>query len=201
MDIVKFEAMARDPARTREELDNLVANALAKGNREFAAIATEVLRDRFPHAKRKGGGATPTTARILVRAEQFDSGKDAYVWLIERLRDRHPGLLDVFCDTQWNTSGSSGRRLFSKSIDSLFPLESTLSEKSGTYVKLQLDWFANINLNHAQKFDALLRLAAVANLRYPADIDFKVTGATENLMEKQQSAALSEKLLRELEEL
>jgi len=199
MDIAQFEAMARNPARTREQLETLEKNALAKGNREFAAVASEALHDRFPQAKRKSGGATPTTAVILGRTEQFDSGKDAYIWLIERLRNHHNGLLETYCSMR--SLGSNGRDHFARSADALFPPGSALAEKSGTHLQLQEGWFANVNLNHGQKFELLLRLAAVARLRYPTDIDFRVTGATENLSDKQRSAALSEQLLRELDEL
>ncbi|PNG50280.1 MULTISPECIES: hypothetical protein [unclassified Variovorax] len=200
MDIAQFEARARNPSLTREELESLKANALAKGNKEFAAIAAEVLDERFPMAKHKSAGATPTTATINGRVEQSVSGKDAYIWLVERLRDHRPGLLSVYLQRKSHYFKRGGRAYFAKSVEALFPQGSALAATPGTWVELQEGWFANVNLNHAQKFAILLRLAAIAGLRYPDDWDFKVTGATESLSEKQASAALSEALLHELGE-
>lgn len=198
MDITQFEARARNPSLTRAELESLVENALAKGNKEFDAMAAEVLRERFPTAKRKSAGATPTTASIKGRVEQLASGKDAYIWLVERLRNHRPGLLSAYRERQSHSLNPGGRSYFATSVEALFPQGSTLAVTPGTCVELQEGWFANVNLNHAQKFDILLTLAAIAGLRYPDDWDFKVTGATESLSEKQASAVLSETLLREL---
>ena len=76
MDAADFERRARNPSLDRADLEMLRANALAKGNREFAAIAAEVLNERFPGTAKKSGGATPTTAVFLGRTEHFASGKD-----------------------------------------------------------------------------------------------------------------------------
>jgi hypothetical protein len=62
MDLTRFEQLARGKSRTRDELETMRANALARGRIECARIADEVLRERFPVRTKKGGGATPTTA-------------------------------------------------------------------------------------------------------------------------------------------
>jgi hypothetical protein len=48
MDIQRFEQLVRDPGKTREDLENMKKNALAKGKPDFASIADEVLLQRFP---------------------------------------------------------------------------------------------------------------------------------------------------------
>ena len=48
MGLTRFEQLARDKARTRDELEKMKANALAVGHIECAGIAEEVLRERFP---------------------------------------------------------------------------------------------------------------------------------------------------------
>jgi len=44
------------------------ANAAAKGAVEYARIADEVLRERFPIKAKAGGGATPTVANFRARS-------------------------------------------------------------------------------------------------------------------------------------
>ena len=66
MDIQEFERRARDPRRTRAELENMKVNAVAKGAVEYARIADEVLRDRFPikaTAHLSGGRVNSVTTR------------------------------------------------------------------------------------------------------------------------------------------
>jgi hypothetical protein len=47
MDIQRFERLVRDPRKTREDLENMKKNALAKGKPEFAAIANGFLCSGF----------------------------------------------------------------------------------------------------------------------------------------------------------
>jgi len=42
-------------------------------------------------------------------------------------------------------------------------------------------WYADVNLNHDDKYAALLQLSYLANLEYERDWEFKVHGATEQL--------------------
>jgi hypothetical protein len=201
MDAADFERRARNPSLSREELETLKVNALEKGNGEFASIAQEVLIERFPANSKKGGGATATTAIFLTRTEDFPSGKDAYLWLIQRFREHHPNLLES--QERWHQRAFHGvkRMYFAKSQEALFPPGSKLPSQSGSYAQLTEGWFANINLNHQQKFDILLRLAGICQLQYPDQWDFQVTGATRNLAEFQKQVKLGQELLEELQKL
>ena len=120
MDAADFERRARNPSLSREELETLKGNALVKGNREFASITQEVLNERFPATSKKGGGTTPTTAVFLARAEDFPSGRDAYLWLIQRFREHYPNLLE--CQGRWHQRAFRGvrRMYFAKSKEALF---------------------------------------------------------------------------------
>lgn len=201
MDAADFERRARNPSLDRADLETLTANALAKCNREFAAIAAAVLNERFPGTAKKSGGATPTTAVFLDHTEHFASGKDAYIWLVQRLRDHHVGLLEN--QERWHQRAFRGvkRKYFAKSPAELFPPDSSLSSQGGSYVQLPDGWYANVNLNHGQKFDILLRLAAVCQLQYVEHWDFQVTGATPDLASAQKQVVLGQLLLEELRNL
>ena len=198
MDTAEFEKRTRASALNREQLETLKENALAKGNREFATIAAEVLLERFPTATKKSGGATPTTAVCGEKTEDFPSGKEAYLWLIQRLRDHRPHLLES--QDQWHMRAFEGvtRRYFATSPHQLFPKGSAQSAKANNFSLLPGGWYANVNLNHRQKFDILLRLAAICRLEYPNDWDFRVTGATVELAEKQKMVVLGQRLLDKL---
>lgn len=52
-----------------------------------------------------------------------------------------------------------------------------------------------------QKFEILLRLAAICSLSYMEDWDFRVTGASIALAEKQEMVVLANQLFEELREL
>lgn len=199
MDVADFERRARNPSLSREELETLKVNALAKGNREFASIAEEVLIERFPATSKKGGGATPTTAVFLGRNEDFPSGRDAYLWLIQRFREHHPNLLES--QERWHQRAfrSVKRKYFAKSPEALFAPGSKLASQNGNYAELTEGWFANANLNHQQKFDILLRLAGICQLQYPDQWDFQVAGATRDLAEFQKQVKLGQALLKELQ--
>ncbi len=201
MDAAEFEKRARDPALNREQLETLKVNALAKGNREFAAIANEVFLDRFPTSARKRGGATPTTTNFDGRTEYFSTGKDAYLWLVQRFRERRQGLLES--QDRWHQRAFEGktRRYFAASPRELFPEGSAQLEQAGNCSELPGGWYANVNLNHGEKFDILLRLAAICQLKYPDDWDFRITGATKLLTEKQAAVVFGERLLEELRNL
>ena len=96
MDIQEFERRARDPRRTRAELENMKANAAAKGAVEYARIADEILRERFPIKAKAGGGPTPTAAKFQGRSEHFDSGKEAYLWLVEQFIRHKADALEAY---------------------------------------------------------------------------------------------------------
>lgn len=129
IDANEFEKRARNPALTRDQLETLKANALAKCNNEFAAIAIDVLLERFPIAVKKSGGATPTTAVFVGKTQDFKTGKVAYLWLVERLRNHRSDLLES--QSRWHQRAFVGasRKYFARSPKELFPLGSKLSEQ------------------------------------------------------------------------
>lgn len=201
MDASEFERRARNPALSQGELETLRANALAKGNREFAAIADAVLKERFQNGRRKSGGATPTTAKFKSVQHDFHSGKDAYLWLLERMLEFRPTLFES--QDRWHQRAFRGakRRYFARVPRELFPPDSSLAGDSNAYAALPGGWYANVNLNHEQKFELLLRLGAICQLEYPVDWDFVVTGATSKLAEYRRKAIAARELLEELKNL
>lgn len=198
MDAQEFERRARNPSLTREQLETLKANALTKSKLEFANIANDVLQERFPSGGKKSVGATPTTATFGETSREFRSGKDAYLWMVERLRNHKVGLLET--QDHWHQRAFKGitRRYFARSPQELFPPGSELPKKAGTVAELVGGWHANTNLNHDQKFQILLRLAAICGLEYPGDWEFRVTGTTVALAERQATAVQAAQLLEEL---
>src|SRR5882672_11330518 len=92
----QFERMAKDPSRKREELETMRVNALDKGQVEFARIAAEVLASRFPSTFRQRSGSTPTIATFRDRSETFDTGKDAYLWLLAQFQGYRKDLFNAF---------------------------------------------------------------------------------------------------------
>lgn len=200
MDIERFETIAKVPTRTKDDLIQMRTNALSKGEREFAAIAEEVLNERFPtwQKLKKSSGPTPTTANFKSESRDFDTGKDAYIWLVEKFQSFMPSLLSN--QDKWHERAFKGvtRRYFARQPEELFPTNSSLAYKSGNFERVSGGWYVNTNLKHEQKFEILLRLAVVCRLSYPADWDFKVTGGTLSLAEKQKAIIESERLLDEL---
>lgn len=197
IDLEKFEARAREPGRTRVELENMRHNALNQGLMEYAAVADAVLRERYPAVPvRRGGGATPTLALYRETRKDFSSGKDAYVWLIERMRDSRPGLLESLTAER---KRSSHRLFFAKRALDLFPDRPDLAQGHANVAPLQGGWFANVNLNHAQKFEQLKVLASACELRHLVDWSFEVLDSTPALTQAQAQATLGERLLDDLD--
>ena len=59
VDIDQFIELARDPKLTREELEKLKENALARSKQDFARIADDMLRERFTMQLKKSRGKMP----------------------------------------------------------------------------------------------------------------------------------------------
>ena len=192
MNAERFEQIARNPARTRVELESMKANAIAKGEGELARIADEVLRGRFPVQIKRVGGPTPTVAAFRGTSETFPTGKEAYLWLVEQFKFYRPTILD---DYQARARTASHR--FAKKPEALFPVGSRRAGDPSFYTVLSGGWYADTNLNHADKFAALLQLAHFANLGYPSAWDFRVEGGTKELAAQQQAEMRAKKLLEE----
>ena len=198
MDIQRFERLVRDPRKTREDLENMKENALAKGNPEFAAIANEVLLRRFPIKSRRSGGATPTTGAFRGRSEEFDSGKDAYLWLVDQFCRYRLDALNRYVALHTKAGVRSKGCRFATNENDLFPEGSRRRGDRAFYSMVSNGWFADTNLNHSDKFATLMQLSYVCGLQYEVDWEFRVRGATEQLLEHQQAIVSARKALDEL---
>jgi hypothetical protein len=176
VDIKYFERLVRDPRKTREELENMRNSALAKGKPAFAAIANEVLLQRFPLRARRSGGATPTTAIFRDQRDEFGSGKEAYLWLVENFCRYQRDTLDRYIALHDQAGARSAGRRFSAIADDLYPKSSRRRGDTSFYSQLSNGWFADTNLNHADKFATLMQLSYVCGLEYEVNWTFRVTG-------------------------
>lgn len=197
MDIREFERRARDVSRTRAELEQMKANAVAKGAVEHARIADEVLRERFPIKARSGGGSTPTTATFQRNVENFDSGKEAYLWLVERFCHYKPDALEAYLALHRRGRMRTKGLRFARDADELFPIGSSRRGNPAYYAKLGNGWFADTNLSHKEKFAVLMQLSHVCGLEYETAWDFRVSWATAELREHQEAVIHARKLLDE----
>lgn len=198
MDIAKFELVARDPRRTRADLETMRKHALDKGEVEFAAIANEVINTRFDEQVKRGGGSTPTTVRLLNSVHNFDSGIQAYLWLVDRFESHSLGTLARYVALHYRGSKSRKGCRFAKTPSDLFPVDSTRRQNPAFYAKLACGWFADTNLSHDDKFSTLVQLAYMCDLEYEEHWNFIVTGATEELQKRQIAISHSKELLDEL---
>ena len=195
----RFEQMLRQPSRTRVELEVMHQNAVSKGEIALARLAAEVLAERFPAATTQRRGPTPTTAVLLGRSEDFATGKDAYVWLLEQLIRYRTAVCEEYEVLQQKDSKSAKR--VARSPRELFPLGSSRADDSANYSALSNGWFADTNLNHQDKFSVLIRFAYLAGLAYPTEWEFRVEGATTELRQQQEMVIRANELLREFESL
>ena len=192
----RIEAIARDPARTRDELEQMKANALAKGDVEAAKVINDVLLERFPVRTKSGGGKTHTEAAFRRRSERFDSGKEAYLWLVERFCGHCDNVLDRYIEFVRPLGGRGSR--FAPSADGLFPHGSKRTGNPMYFERLTNGWFADTNINHDDKFAALLKLSYVCGLRYPDDWEFRPMGSTEVLRKHQEGVVRAREILAAL---
>jgi hypothetical protein len=199
MDIERFTAQVRNPERTREELETMRANAIDKNATEFVRVVDDVLLERFPNKlTKKGGGKTSTTAVFRSKTEHFESGKEAYLWLVEQFCRFHKIVLVEYDQLHTRAGNRSRGKRFSRNHQSLFPEGSRRRGDPSYYAAVGDGWYADVNLNHDDKFAALLQLSYLAKLEYEQDWEFKVHGATEQLKEHQKRVIRGRKLLDEL---
>jgi len=173
-------------------------NALAKGRSDLARIVDEVLRERNPTKGRKSGGRTPTTATFRQTTQHCETGKDAYLWLVDQFCRFRPRLFEEYALLHSRAGSQSRGRRFARDPKDLFPADSSRQGNPSFYSSVASGWYADVNLSHDEKFATLIQLSYVAGLEYEKDWDFKVLGATQELIEHQQSVARARKLLEEL---
>jgi hypothetical protein len=198
MDLTRFEPIVRDPRRTRVDIETMRRHALDKGEIECVALATEVLSARFPATTKRVGGATPTTARFLAETREFGSGKAAYLWLIAKFSAHCSDALDRYVGLHRRASSHSNGCRFARNPLDLFPLGSRRRGDPAHYAKLESGWFADTNLNHYDKFAALMQISFGSNLEYTKHWDFRVTGETAKLRDHQKAVLRARVLLDEL---
>lgn len=194
MNTTQFERLARDPQRTRAELENMKANALAKGQAELANIANEVLRERFSVGARQRSGSTPTTAVFRSRTENFGSGKEAYLWLVEQFCSYRPDALERYTAAYKQPGAASKGCRFAKDPSALVPDNSSRKGDPSYFARIAGGWCADTNLSHKDKFAALLQLSSICGLEYNHDWEFQVSGATVELLDAQRDVATSKRL-------
>jgi hypothetical protein len=184
--------------KTRAEAETLKANCLAKGNTEAAHVVNEILLNRFPTIAKATGGATPTVASVNGRKEYFDSGKEAYLWLINQFIAITPDALDLYLDFQSKIKSRAKGRRFARSPRDLFPPGSNRASMESHYASLVGGWFADVNLDHKDKFATLIKVAYKCDLEYKKDWDFQPTGSTKQLQEHQEAVIQGQRMLAEL---
>jgi hypothetical protein len=191
----QFESRAL-ACNSREEVENLKANALARGWPDLAEIAQRVLSENFPVKVRKGGGATPSHATFKGKSASFDSGKDGYVWLVNQFGLYNPSLFAEYEDFHRKRE-SAGCRL-ARAPEALFPEGSNRSATASNYAAVSVGWYVDANLNHAGKFALLLQLGYLARLEYPTEWNLQVEGSIEELADRQRVVLRARELLAEL---
>lgn len=191
----QFEERALQCA-SRQELENLKANALTRSRNDLAEIADGHMRQRFPVRTRKGGGRTPTDVVFRERKEHFDSGKDGYVWLVSQFENHQPGLYAKYVEL--HKRRSTGGRHLAANPKELFPQGSSRADDASNYARVSAGWYVDINLNHTNKFALLLQLGYLAGLEFPIDYDFQVQEGTEELAERQKMVVRAREMLDEL---
>ncbi len=198
MDMARFESIVCDPRRTRADIETMRRHALDKGEIECAAIASEVLNAKFSTATKRGGGATPTTARFLDETREFGSGKDAYLWLVAKFSAHRSDALDLYTDLHQRAGSRSKGCRFARNPLDLFPLDSKRRGDPTHYANLGLGWFADTNLNHDDKFASLIQLSFGCKIEYAEHWEFRVMGATDKLRDHQEATLRAYELLDEL---
>ncbi len=165
MDIERFQKFAQDAKRTKVELLNMLKNAEDKSEEEFAGIVKDQLDLKFPgwgQVSSRRGGKTPTDVMLRGEKRHFDSAKEAYIWLIERFIAAHP---ETFVRINWETAfvaRGKSRLYFARALGKMFPKSPHLADDPNKYARLSNGWFANLNLANREKFQLLLKFAAVA---------------------------------------
>ena len=193
----------------RQRLTNCRANPKYS---EHAAIVEAELNRRFPgwdSARTRRGGRRPTTARFNEKQHDFDSARDAYVWLVERFAETIP---EVFVNVRFETTGYFGvglrrsrgtgasRNYFAKSPGGLFLRTPTLAENQSNYRRLTNGWYVNLNLNTRENFEILCRLSTIAELSHGKDWDWEVLDPTEDLHNARKRAEAAAEFQRQVQE-
>lgn len=180
MEIDRYKQLVNDPRRTQEELKTMLANALAKGEIDYAGIVEYRLDDVFPgwnDVRTRKGGSTPTVAGFRGVDRHFDTAKEAYCWLIEKFIEAYPTLFE---SPNWETifvAAGRQRNYFGRDLKKMFHGSPHLASDPNFYSKLPSGWYVNLNLSNREKLRILCNFAAVAQFKHNVDWRWEVEGA------------------------
>jgi hypothetical protein len=169
MDIDRFRKLIENPDRTQAELEQMMRNAIARNNNEFARLAKEMLDLRFPgwdKLHHKDSRARPTVAMFQGESVEFPTSKGAYVWLIEKFIAAKP---ELFRTVNWETAfvaKGRNRNYFGRTPERMFHGSPHLARDRNNYALLTNGWYANLNLSNDQKQTVLIRFGVITNLEY-----------------------------------
>jgi len=152
-------------------------------------------------SKVKPKRGTPSTARFRDIRKEFATGREAYIWLVENIMSARPVAFRDPSSKALTIILGNSRKYFAQNLETLFQDSPYLMAEKSTYAQLTNGWVASVNLSNAQKFDILLRLAALARLLYPQDWEWTVPGATALLADKQAASAKANTLREEVSRL
>lgn len=196
----RFRTLVCDPSRSRQEIEQMLRNALAKGETELARIAKDTLDRRFPGwdtPHTRAAGARPTVAFFRGTERRFETSKEAYIWLLERFLTVKPQLFEkINWETVFVAKGRK-RNYFGKDLKAMFHGSPHLADDPNNYARLTNGWYANTNLNNVQKFEILGRFAAIAKLSYEKDWRWDVEDPSDGLRAHEARRAMAERLLDE----
>lgn len=162
MDLNRYKAVAHDPRRTKDELRNMLKNALEEEELEYAAIAYEQLSRRFPgwdKSRTRKGGDVPCSVRFGGRVRHFANTKEAFVWLIDEMRQARPLEWErlMSCE-KWRLHGT-GRAWIAESPERIYWRSPHLADVSTNFAHLGNGWVVDTNSSNAQKLEILHRVA------------------------------------------
>lgn len=209
LDQFRVSIRAESESDLKQRFDNCRANPAYA---EHALVVKRELDARFPgwdKIKARRGGSRPTISRFQGLAEEFETARAAYIWLVERFAAVNPAL---FNDVRWETTGYVGvgrrrgpggaaRNYFAKTPTKLFRQTPSLADNPNNFHRLTNGWYVNLNLNTRENFEILCRFAAVSKLKHREDWDWEVIDPTEDLQDARQRSVCADEILREMYEL
>ncbi|HEY4697481.1 MAG TPA: hypothetical protein VIH29_05675 [Gallionella sp.] len=202
---------ARLATYSRAELEQLLRNCLQQGKTDYAREVKDSLDARFPawdKPRTRRGCSRTTIARFRGKAQEFDSARGAYIWLVERFAEVNP---EIFTDVRWETTGYVGvgkrrgpdgaaRNYFARTPAKLFRKSPALADTQSNYHRLSNGWYVNLNLNTRENFEILCRFSAVSGLAHDIDWDWEVFDPTEQLHVSRRRVQLAAELDKEINE-
>ncbi|HNA04393.1 MAG TPA: hypothetical protein PLV48_10965 [Rhodocyclaceae bacterium] len=179
MDLSRFIQLVNDPRRTKDELRNMLNNAVQNSKPDYARAAKDALDGRFPgwnDVRAKRVGATPT--RVVFRGveRRYETAKDAYTWLIERFIEAHP---EPFINLDWEiafVAKGRQRNYFGRTLKRMFHGSPHLADDANNFARLTNGWYVNLNLSNDKKFAILCNFAAVGKFKYGEEWTWSVEG-------------------------